>query len=68
MVYRTDCFKGRNPDPVWNYSKVHTVECMNDYILDYFKTNNIVFKTYGSPETNAKITEAPQPVAAAAPA
>ena len=41
MVYRTDVFNGKNPNPVFNYSRQHSIDCINDYILDYFKNGNV---------------------------
>jgi len=47
-VYRTNIFQGKNPSPVFNYKQLHHVDCFNDYILDYFEKEHIVFKTYGT--------------------
>jgi hypothetical protein len=55
-VYRTPVFDGKNPNPVWNYKNLHSVDCLNDYILDYFNSGNIVFKTYGNPAFGGNIT------------
>jgi hypothetical protein len=40
-VYRTPIFEGKNPDPSFNYEKLHSVDCVNDYILDYFNSGNV---------------------------
>lgn len=61
-VYRTDVFSGKNPNPVFNYQKLHNVECINDYILDYFNNGHIVFKTYGNPAFGGQITPNKAPV------
>lgn len=42
-VYRTEVFNGKNPSPVFNYSKLHSVDCINDYILDYFTNENVSY-------------------------
>lgn len=54
-VYRTDVFNGKNPNPVFNYTKSHAIDCVNEYILDYLNNGNIVFKTYGNPAFGGKI-------------
>lgn len=46
-IYRTDELIGKNPDPTFSYSKQHTIDCVSEYILEYFKTGHIVIKTYG---------------------
>ena len=44
QLYRTDEVTGKNPDPVWNYKRQHTVDCVSDYILDYFKDGHVSLK------------------------
>lgn len=56
-TYRTDVIQGKNTDPKWSYEKIHQVDCINDYILDYFKTGKIVFKCFG----NSDLKQAPTP-------
>lgn len=61
-VYRTEVFNGKNPSPVFNYSKLHSVDCINDYILEYFLNDHIVFKTYGNPAFGGQIAQNKQMV------
>jgi len=51
--YRTSDCVGKNPNPVFNYTKQHHIDLISEYHLDYFKTGHIVFKTYGQPDFGA---------------
>lgn len=39
--FRTPVKEGKNPNPVYNYSKHHTYQCVNDKILDYIMNHNV---------------------------
>jgi len=34
---------------------VHRIDCVTNYLIDYFNNGNIVFKTYGNPDFNTKL-------------
>lgn len=49
VIYQTpECDDGSNP--VFDYKKVHNVDMMTDYILEYFENGNIPFKVYAYPD------------------
>jgi len=57
-IYRVPAATGVNRNPTFNYKKVHRIDCVTDYILDYLQNGNIVFKTYGNPLSGARLEEA----------
>lgn len=54
-IYRVPQCEGKTQNPKFNYKKVHRVDQVTDYMLDYFNSGNIVFKTWGNPDFNQKI-------------
>lgn len=53
ITHRVPMVEGRTQNPVFNYEKVHRIDAVNNYILDYFKSGSIVLKVYGNPEIGA---------------
>lgn len=49
IVYKVPGVTAANPNPVFNFKKVHRINPITDFLLEYFKTGNIVFKVYGTP-------------------
>jgi hypothetical protein len=49
IVYSTGEFEGTTADPVFNYQKVHHIDSVSDYIIDYIDSGNIVFKVFAYP-------------------
>ena len=43
-VYRTPVFNGKNPNPIFNYTKGHQIDCINEYVLDYLNNGNVSYK------------------------
>lgn len=41
VVYSSGECNGMNQEPVFNYKKVHSVDLVTDYILEYFDTGNV---------------------------
>ena len=41
VIHRVPQFEGKTQNPVFNFKKVHRIEDVNDYILDYFDTGNV---------------------------
>ena len=44
-VYRVPEFEGKNPNPVFNYKKVHRIDAVTDYLLDYIENGNVSIQT-----------------------
>jgi len=49
VIHRVPAFEGKTQNPVFNFKKVHRIDEVNDYLLEYFDSGNVVFKTYGNP-------------------
>ena len=41
VIHRVPAFEGKTQNPNFNFKKVHRIEDVNDYILDYFNTGNV---------------------------
>ena len=41
VVHRVPAFDGKTPNPTFNFKKVHRIDDVNDYILDYFNNGNV---------------------------
>lgn len=50
VIHRVPAVTGKNKNPTFNFKKVHRLEDINDYLIDYINTGSIVFKTYASPD------------------
>lgn len=53
-LYSTEKCDGLNQTPNWKYSKVHTIDCVSDYIVDYFQSSNIPFHIWAEPMLEGK--------------
>lgn len=40
-IYRVPQFEGKTPNPSFGYKKVHRIDCVTEYLLDYFNTGNV---------------------------
>lgn len=40
-IYKVPAFDGKTPNPQFGYKKVHRIDMITDYILDYFNTGNV---------------------------
>ena len=40
-IYRVPAMSGKTADPVFNFKKVHRIDCVTDYLLDYFENGNV---------------------------
>jgi len=47
-VFRTDEVKEQTKTPVFNYKKTHSYQNINDEILNYLQTTNLVFRVFGN--------------------
>lgn len=54
VIYQTEEFDGQNMNPVFNYQKVHYIDMVTDYIIDYIDSGNIAFKVYAYPKFETK--------------
>lgn len=54
VVYQTEQVEGQNPDPTFNYSHLHHIDLVTDYIIDYIDSGSIVFKVYAYPQFTIK--------------
>ena len=50
VIYSTEEHAGQDRNPAFNYKKVHNIDLITDYILEYFDSGNIPFKAYAYPE------------------
>lgn len=48
-VYQTEKCDGLNQKPSFNYGKVHSVDCVSDYIIEYFQSSSIGFQVWAEP-------------------
>jgi len=53
-VYETEKCDGLNQKPSFNYGKVHSVDCVSDYIIDYFQSSSIGFQVWAEPQLEKK--------------
>ena len=53
-MHKTKVVKGKERNPVFDYSKQHTQECVTDNFLKYLKEECLVFKVYGFPDVKKK--------------
>jgi len=53
-VYRTEICEGLNQKPSFGYGKVHSVDCVSDYIIDYFQSSSIAFQVWAEPTLEAR--------------
>ncbi len=44
VVYQTEQVEGQNPNPSFNYKKVHHIDLVTDYIVDYIDSGSVSFK------------------------
>lgn len=56
-IHRVPFCEGKTTDPVFNFKKVHRIESVNDYLLEYFEHGNVVFKTYGNPDFHGTLKD-----------
>lgn len=49
VVFRTESCEGLSQNPKFNYSKVHHIPTVSDWIIDYIDSSNIAFKVYAEP-------------------
>ena len=42
-VYQTEKCDGLNQKPSFNYGKVHSVDCVSDYIIEYFQSSSVTY-------------------------
>jgi len=49
-IYSTDEHPDMEQNPVFDYKHVHHVDCISDYILDYWENGNIACKVYAYPQ------------------
>mmetsp|Transcript_24870 Transcript_24870/g.17584 ORF Transcript_24870/g.17584 Transcript_24870/m.17584 type:complete len:182 (+) Transcript_24870:2474-3019(+) len=49
-IYSTEEHPDQDQNPTFNYKHIHNVDCISDYILDYWENGNIAFKVYAYPQ------------------
>lgn len=50
VIHRVPAFEGKTQNPTFNFKKVHRIEDVNDYILEYFVNGNVSTKLTKPPE------------------
>lgn len=41
VIHRVPAFEGKTQNPVFNFKKVHRIDEVNDYLLEYFDSGNV---------------------------
>lgn len=49
-IYSTEEHPNQDQNPSFDYQHIHNVDCISDYILDYWENGNIAFKVYAYPQ------------------
>ena len=55
LKHQTEIVEGKTPNPVYQYEKIHRIDQINDYILEYFKKGKLVFQVYGNPQFGGQV-------------
>lgn len=60
VVYSSGEYNGLDQNPVFNFKKVHNVELVTDYILEYFDTGNVSELFFNSFRFHSRSTPSPR--------
>jgi hypothetical protein len=56
--YTTAICQGKNQSPELNYNKLHHIDCVTKFLIDYLKEDKLTIKIYGNQDIKRKKGEA----------